>query len=110
MPGPLYHAGNVTACPHGGVVSDIPTTPRVLVNKMPVAVLGDVYPVAGCVFMLMGAPHPCVLANWITPAVRVFVLGRPAVLQTSAGLCVAPDQVPQGPPVCAVNQPLVLAT
>lgn len=111
MPGPLFHQGNTTLCPHGGSVQDIPTTPRVLVSGLPVALMGDVYPIAGCAFTLpSGTPHPCVMANWITPAVRVFVMGRPAMLQTSAGLCVAPDQAPQGPPGVVANQPRVIAT
>lgn len=110
MPGPLYHVGNVAMCPHGGQVQDIPTTPRVLVSGMPVGVMGDVYPIVGCPFVIAGVPHPCILANWLVPAVRVLVMGRPAILQTSVGLCVAPDQAPQGPPVVAVNQPRVIAT
>jgi hypothetical protein len=111
MPGPLYHQGNVTICPHGGQVNDIPTTPRVTVSFLPVAVLGDVCPIVGCAFVLpSGTPHPCVLTNFVTPALRVFILGRPALLQTSVGLCVAPDQAPQGPPGVLVNQPRVIAT
>jgi hypothetical protein len=108
MPGPLFHVGNVTMCPHGGTVQAIPSTPRVLVSGMPVAALGDVCPVAGCACT---GPHgPCVLTNWIVPAARVFVMGRPALLQTSVGLCVAADQVPQGAPVVTVNQPRAIAT
>jgi hypothetical protein len=110
MPGPLYHQGNVAMCPHGGSVQDIPTTPRVLVSAMPVALLGDVYPIAGCPFVMAGAPHPCVLTDFVTPAARVLIMGRPAMLQTSVGLCVAPDQAPQGPPAVCVNQPRVIAT
>lgn len=110
MPGPLYHQGNVASCPHGGSVQDIPTTPRVLVSMMPVAVMGDLYPIAACPFVMGGVPHPCVLSDFVTPAARVLILGRPAMLQTSVGLCVAPDHAPQGPPLVAVNQPRVIAT
>jgi hypothetical protein len=109
MPGPIYHVGNTTMCPHGGQVQDIPTAPRVTVSMMPVGVIGDIGPIAACPFMLATVPHPCVLANWIVPATRVFAMGRPVLLQTAIGLCVAPDQAPQGPPVVAVNQMRAIA-
>jgi hypothetical protein len=111
MPGPIYTSGNTTICPHGGQVQDVPTTPRVLLSGLPAAVMADMYPIAGCAFTLPGVgPHPCTLAQWVTPALRVFVMGVPAVLQTSVGLCLAPDQTPQGPPGVLVNQPRVIAT
>jgi uncharacterized Zn-binding protein involved in type VI secretion len=110
MPGPIYHQGNVTICPHGGQVQDIPTTPRVLLTGMPAALMGDTYPIAGCAFQVAGAPFPCVMAQWITPALRVFVMGRPAMLQTSGGMTVGPTAAPQGAPAVLVNQPRVIAT
>jgi uncharacterized Zn-binding protein involved in type VI secretion len=110
MPGPICHAGNVTMCPHGGSVQGIPSTPRVLVSGMPAVALGDTFPIAGCAFTIPGVgPHPCIMAQWVTPAVRVFIMGRPAITQASVGLCMAPDGAPQGPPVVSVNQPRVIA-
>jgi hypothetical protein len=110
MPGPIAHATNTAICPHGGSIQDIPTTPRVMVmGGLPAAIMGDVYPIAGCVFVIAGAPHPCILCNWIVPAIRVTSMGRPLMLQTSVGLCAAPDQAPQGPPAVVVNQPRAIA-
>ena len=111
MPGPLYHVGAVAMCPHGGQVSVVSTNARVLVSGMPVATLGDTFLVASCVFTVPpGKPQPCVRVQWLTPAVRVLVNGQPAILQTSTGLCLSPEQIPQGPPMVTTTQPRVIAT
>ena len=110
MPGPLYHVGATAICPHGGMVTTVSSNVRVLVSGMPVATLADTSLVAGCVFVVAGAPHPCVRVQWLTPAARVLVNGQPALLQTSTGLCLAPDQAPQGPPTIVATQPRVVGT
>jgi hypothetical protein len=104
MPGFLFHVGATAMCPHGGPVETIPTSPRVLVSGQPVAAMGDTYLVAGCVFNISGVPHPCVMVQWLAPATRVLVDGQPAILQTSAGLCLAADMSPQGPPLVVQTQ------
>ncbi|MCC6444412.1 MAG: hypothetical protein IT210_13285 [Armatimonadetes bacterium] len=98
MPGFLLHVGATAICPHAGQVSVISSNARVLVSSQPVATLGDNYPVAGCAFTVPpGKPQPCLKVQWMVPASRVLVGGQPAVLQTSAGLCLSPEQAPQGP-------------
>jgi hypothetical protein len=77
---------------------------------MPAATMADQYLIAGCVFNVAGAPHPCVRVQWLVPAVRVTASLMPLILQTSVGLCLAADQVPQGPPVVSSTQPRVLGT
>ncbi|HEX9893373.1 MAG TPA: hypothetical protein VGA78_05585 [Gemmatimonadales bacterium] len=110
MPTPVAHVGAVALCPHGGPVTEIPATPRVLLSGMPAATMADQYLIAGCVFNVAGAPHPCVRVQWLVPAVRVTASLMPLILQTSVGLCLAADQVPQGPPVVSSTQPRVLGT
>ena len=110
MPGPLLHVGATAICPHAGQVTIVSANPRVLVSGMPVAVLPDTTLVAACPFNVSGSPSPCVRVQWLTPAARVLVNGQPALLQTSAGLCLNPAQAPQGPPTVLVNQPRVVAT
>jgi len=110
MPGPLFHVGATAMCPHGGPISTISSNARVLVSGMPVATVADTSLVAGCAFNVAGAPHPCVRVQWLVPAVRVLINGQPALLQTSTGLCLAPDQAPQGPAVIVATQPRVVAT
>jgi hypothetical protein len=82
---------------------------RVLVGTLPVATVADQALVAGCPFS-PGSPRPCVRVQWLTPAVRVLVNGQPPLLQTSAGLGLAADQAPQGPPLPVSVQPRVIAT
>jgi uncharacterized Zn-binding protein involved in type VI secretion len=110
MPGPFYHAGAAAMCPHGGQVLTTPSSPRVLVSGMPVATLPDASTVVGCVFNVAGAPHPCVRVQWTVGAVRVLIDGKPALLQSSMGLALAPDQAPQGPPIITTTQMRVIAT
>ena len=105
MPGFLVHVGATAICPHGGQVTVIPTSPRVLAGGQPVATLADTYLIAGCAFTVPpGKPQPCLTVRWLVPAVRVLVGGQPAILQDSAGLCLSPEQVPQGPPSVIVSQ------
>ena len=109
MPGPLLHVGAGVLCAHGGPATFVSSNARVLVGTLPVVTLADQTLVAGCAFNT-GSPHPCVLVRWLTPAVRVLVNGQPPLLQTSAGLCLAADQAPQGAPVAVSVQPRVMAT
>lgn len=111
MPGFLFHVGATAICPHGGQVSVVPSSPRVLVGGQPVATLADTYPIAGCTFTVPGPkPQPCVTVRWLVPAVRVTVGGQPAILQTSTGLCQSAEQIPQGPPSVVVTQIRVRGT
>lgn len=109
MPGPLYHVGAAAICPHGGQVTTISSNVRVLVSGMPVATLADVSLVAGCAFTVPpGKPQPCIKVQWLVPAARVLINGQPALLQTSTGLCLSPEQIPQGPPTIITTQPRVV--
>jgi len=111
MPGPLFHVGAIATCTHAGPVTAISTNTRVLVSGMQVATLADTFVVAGCAFTTPATgPHPCVKIQWLAPATRILVNGQPPILQTSAGLCLAVDQVPQGPPIVGATQPRVVGT
>ncbi|MCU1348999.1 MAG: hypothetical protein JWO56_2029 [Acidobacteria bacterium] len=111
MPGPLYHAGAVAICPHGGQVTVIPSAPRVLVSGMPVATMSDTTLVAACVFTVPpGKPQPCIRVQWLVPAARVLVNGQPALVQTSVGLCLSPESIPQGAPQILTTQTRVIGT
>jgi hypothetical protein len=105
MGAPLFHVGAQAMCPHGGQVSTIPSSPRVTVGGQPVATLGDTYLVAGCAFTVPpGKPQPCLKVQWLVPATRVMVGGQPAILQSSNGLCLSAEQIPQGPPQVVMTQ------
>ncbi|HVR34863.1 MAG TPA: hypothetical protein VMS21_03320 [Methylomirabilota bacterium] len=111
MPGPLFHVNATAICPHAGQVTTISSNTRVLVGGMPVATIADTFLIAGCAFTIPGPkPQPCVKVQWLVPAARVLVNGQPAILQTSPGLCLSGEQIPQGPPTVVVNQPRVIGT
>ena len=111
MPGPVFHLGGTAICPHGGQVTVIPTNTRVFVSGQPVATMADTYLVAGCAFTIPGPkPQPCVKVQWLVPATRVLAGGQPVILQTSTGLCLSAEQIPQGPPTIIATQPRVIAT
>ena len=92
-------------CPHGIPVTIVSSNTRVLVSGTPVATMADQYLIAGCPFQLPGPkPSPCLKVQWLTPATRVLINGQPAILNTSPGLCLSPEQAPQGPPVVTTTQ------
>jgi hypothetical protein len=111
MPAPLFHVGASAICPHGGQVTVVSTNTRVLVSGMAVATMADTCTVAGCAFTVPpGKPQPCVRVQWLVPAARVLVMGQPALLQSSTGLCLSADLIPAGPPTVVATQPRVVGT
>jgi hypothetical protein len=111
MPAPLFHVGATAICPHGGQVTVTSSNTRVLVGGASVATMADTCTVAGCAFTVPpGKPQPCVRVQWLVPAARVLVLGQPALLQTSTGLCLSAEQIPQGPPSVVATQPRAVGT
>jgi hypothetical protein len=100
------HVGATAICPHGGQITTVSTNTRVMVSGgQPVATQPDTYIVAGCAFTVPGPkPQPCVSVKWLVPAARVMVGGKPAILQTSTGICQSAEQLPQGPPNVIMTQ------
>src|SRR4051812_22927004 len=94
MPGFLLHVGATVMCSHGGQAQPITPFPRVLVAGMPVVTLASQYAVAGCAFVPPGGNGPCVTAQWIVGATRVFAGGAPVLLQAGQSIC-----VPTGTPL-----------
>jgi hypothetical protein len=88
MPGFLVHAGATVICAHAGQAQPVAPFPRVLVSGMPVATLLSPYAVAGCPFVPPAGNGPCVTAQWVVGATRVFAGGAPVLLQTSVSVCV----------------------
>lgn len=97
MPGPLLHLGATVLCSHGGQAMPAAPNPRVLVSGQPVATMAAPYLVAGCAFVPPGGNGPCVSAQWVRAATRVFVAGQPAVLLDSQAIC-----TPTGTPLVPV--------
>ncbi len=110
MPGPILHAGATLTCPHGGMITVIAASPRVMVNGMPAAVLTDQGLVTGCAFVVGPKPQPCVTTKWILGATRVLANGQPLLIAPSVAFTQSIDQIPGGPPIVVQVQPRVMAT
>lgn len=87
MPGFLLHQGAQVICSHFGLATPTVPNPRVLVSGMPTVTQATPYMVAGCTFpaQTSGAP-PCVTAQWLRGAARVFSNGQPVLLLDSQSL------------------------
>lgn len=74
---------------------------RVLLLTQPAVTIADIHPIAGCPFQIPTPggpkPSPCLTGSQFVPATRVFIMGVPAVLNTSIGMGKSPEQAPQGP-------------
>ena len=65
---------------------------------MPIVTIAAPYVVTGCAFVPPGGNGPCVTAQWIVGATRVFSDSVPVVLQSSASIC-----APTGTPLLVVT-------
>ncbi len=74
-----------------------PSSPDVQVNGAgPVLRSTDTCTIVGCPFTIGPTPHPCVTVQWQVTATSVQIGGDFALNEASVGLCLAPDQAPQG--------------
>lgn len=115
MPGFLLHTGAALQCTHGMPAQIPPVQPRVLVSGQPVATMASQLLVTGCPFTIPGPkPQPCLTIKWLMPTTRVLVMGQPGIVQPAPGvgpgLCLSPEQIPNGPPQVSAVQPRVFAT
>ena len=105
MPGFLLHIGATVMCAHGGQAQPTLPNPRVTVSGQPVVTMTAPYVVAGCPFV-PPANGPCVTAQWVLGATRVFAGGAPVLLQDSMAVC-----APTGTPLLIVlTQTRVMGT
>jgi hypothetical protein len=97
MPGFLLHLGATVLCSHTGQATPTSPSPRVSVLGQPVVPLTSMYAVAGCT---MPPPPtgtgPCVTAQYVTSATRVYSSGVPLLLIDSQAIC-----APTGTPLVA---------
>jgi hypothetical protein len=95
---------SVMMCPHGGTVQAVTTNSKVKAGGAPVLRSTDTFIIAGCPFLIVLVPHPCVTVQWVQPAARSKI-SDPTLTLASIGLCQAADQAPQGTVIIASTQP-----
>ncbi len=100
----LLTTESIMMCPHGGTVAAISSNARVTAGGAPILRASDTFTIAGCAFVIAGAPHPCVSVQWLTPDLRSQVLSDPTLSESSMGLCLAADQAPQGTVLVTTTQ------
>jgi hypothetical protein len=93
MPGFLLHVGATVMCSHAGQAQPTVPNPRVLVSGQPIVTQSAPYVVAGCPFVPPAGNGPCISAQWVVGATRVFASGVPVLLQSSQAIC-APTGTP----------------
>jgi hypothetical protein len=86
MPGYVVHVGATVLCIHGGQAQAVAPNPRVLVSGQPVVTQPGPHAIAGCPFPPVSG-GPCVMAQWVTGALRVRAGGMPLLLQDSVAVC-----------------------
>lgn len=87
MPGFVLHQGASVLCLHGGQAQATAPNPRVKVMGQSVVTQSAPHSVVGCPFNVSSAPSPCIIAQWITAALRVRANGVPVLLQDSQAVC-----------------------
>lgn len=97
MPDFILHANATILCAHGGQAQATAPNPRVTVGGQPIVTLSAPHAVTACPFSTPGGPMPCVTAQWIVGATRVFADKIPVLLQDSQATC-----IPNGTPVTIV--------
>ena len=101
MPAPVLTMAAMIMCPHGGQAVLTTANTRLLAGGQPALTLADMHPIVGCAFVIALKPSPCVRIQWTTSAMRLTANGVPVLTQTSLGLCLSPEQAPQGPAIIA---------
>ncbi|HYN86374.1 MAG TPA: hypothetical protein VER32_14085 [Pyrinomonadaceae bacterium] len=112
MPGVLTTASSVT-CMHGGSAILTTTNALVTVKGAPALLQTDVHAVAGCPFQIpvgVGTkPSPCVRVVWLTGTFKLTVGGVGVLTQSSLGLCLSVEGIPQGIAVVGGASPATAA-
>ena len=108
MSSPILTTASTVQCPHAGTVVLSTANSVAMADGAPALLVTDVHTVSGCPFQVpIGTgtkPQPCVTVRWLVGAALAAVNGTPVLLQTSVGLCLSAEQIPQGPPAVVNTQ------
>src|SRR3954447_17689808 len=98
MPAPILTMGATIMCPHGGHAILATTNAKVILRGMPALTSSDIHTILGCPFVIVLKPSPCVRIQWLPSPSKLSGPGGVQLLtMASIGLCLSPEQAPQGP-------------
>ena len=103
----LLNTSSIMMCPHGGTVTAITSNTQVMAGGDPVVCASDTFLIAGCPFLIVLVPHPCIRVQWVQTDLESQVLGDFTLNEESVGLCIAADGAPQGAVLISFTQPQV---
>ena len=99
---PILTTASTLQCPHAGSVTLSTSNSIATAENAPMLLVTDMHTVSGCPFQVPAGPttkpQPCVTVRWLVGATQTKVNGTPVLLETSVGLCLSAEQIPQGPP------------
>ena len=108
MAGNTLNINSTLQCPHGASVQITSSNTRVMVDGVAAALVNDQFVISGCPFQIpIGTgtkPSPCMTVQWLVTDMRTSVGGPNTLSQSSVGLCLTAEQIPQGPVVIANTQ------
>jgi hypothetical protein len=108
MPGQVLTTASSIMCPHGGTAILTTANARVKAGSAPALLESDIHTVAGCPFVIVLKPSPCIRIQWSAGAAQVKA-GGPVLVQSSIGICYSPEGAPQGVAIVVNTQPKVSA-
>lgn len=103
----LLNADSIMMCPHGGMVSVVPSSEQVMAGGSPTVSASDTFLIAGCPFFVGLLYHPCVQVQWVQPDSASQLPSDFTLDEESVGLCVAADNAVQGTVLINFTQPQV---
>jgi hypothetical protein len=107
MAGGMITTASILQCPHGGRVTIISGNARSQAAGGFLATMTDTFIVSGCPFQIPATPpipSPCLTVRWLSGNGKTQVNGLPGLDQSSVGLCLNAQQIPQGPVVMLGGQ------
>jgi hypothetical protein len=100
MSGNLLTINSSLQCPHGGSVQIVSANTRVKAAGAFAALVTDTFMVSGCPFQIPATPpipSPCLTVQWLVTNLKTDVNSTPTLSESSVGMCLSAEQIPQGP-------------
>jgi hypothetical protein len=108
MAGRMLTTQSQMQCPHGGTVTAVSSNTVMAENGAQILVMTDTCTIAGCPFQIPApsgtVPSPCIKVQWTVGDTMVKINGVPTLSESSVGLCLSAQQIPQGTVIVANTQ------